>query len=292
MASTQNRTEPLFASFEDWKNWAENHDVEKSWFMNVTYDTFKLLYVLYPNAFVQSEKEEMQFSKATMCMGASGTPSMDWMRKLSVKEVFVQNKIGSCMTSNPAFNDDKDFEQCKIVAVELLPTLNSSIEELCVVPESVDTIFVRRGVRELVIEGNPHNVFLHEKPDKLKINAPLKQVNADNIVRLYKETFDKDRERYVFNVPELCEENSRIPGYIRATLAFRDGVEVYDEITEINTRFIVSMSSVEITHRDHPVVGTRVHMASNGIERHQTLVVYEPMEMIAEKIARAVIQKQ
>ena len=107
-----------------------------------------------------------------------------------------------------------------------------------------------------------------------------------------KETFDKDRERYVFNVPELCEENSRIPGYIRATLAFRDGVEVYDEITEINKRFIVSMSSEEITLRDHPVVGTRIHMASNGIEQHQTLVVYEPMEMIAEKIARAVIQKQ
>ena len=68
--------------------------------------------------------------------------------------------------------------------------------------------------------------------------------------------------------------------------------EVYDEITEINTRFIVSMSSEEITLRDHPVVGTRIHMASNGIEQHQTLVGYEPMEMIAEKIARAVIQKQ
>ena len=31
-------------------------------------------------------------------------------------------------------------------------------------------------------------------------------------------------------------------------------------------------------------------MASNGIEQRQTLVVYEPMEMIAEKIAKVATQ--
>ena len=94
-------------------------------------------------------------------------------------------------------------------------------------------------------------------------------------------------EQIIFNVPALCEEQSIIPGYIRATLAYRDGYEVYDVISEINTKYIVSMHPEEITLRNQPVMGTRIHMASNGIERHQTLVVYEPMEMIAEKIKNA-----
>ena len=246
-------------------------------FFNLKYRTFVSLYELYPQAFTMSENGKCMFDEGEF------TKNLNMMKNVSADGTFVQVKAGN------ELDEVLELDGCmNIIAMELLGKKSYREEEIKtrVIPASVDTLFVDTPLDELIIEGNPHNVFLYQKPKNLKINAPLSKVNASNIVRDYKESYGEQHDNYIFNVPDLCDEDSAIPGYIRATLAFRDGVEAYDVITEINTKFIVSMSPTDITHRDHPVMGTRIHMASNGIERHQTLVVYEPMEMIAEKIAK------
>jgi hypothetical protein len=181
----------------------------------------------------------------------------------------------------------KRFEDARIVAVELLPGLGE--KHPVVLPDSVDTLFIGHVPDELIIEGNPHNVFYNDRlaHSRVVVNAGIQELNSREIFERYKVAIFKEDEKIIFNLPTLCAEKSIIPGYIRATLALRDGFEQYDVITEINTKFIVSMHPEEITLRNKVVTGTIIHMASNGIERHQSLVVYEPMELIAEKIKNA-----
>lgn len=56
----------------------------------------------------------------------------------------------------------------------------------------------------------------------------------------------------------------------------------------INTHFIVSREPVEIGIRDRVVTGTKIFIAWQDVEQYQKVyLVYEPMEMIAEKINNA-----
>lgn len=275
----------------------------------INYSTFKLLCELYPNAFKLQDDGKVIADHIESCTTTDGWSSDGNMMMLSETERFIQLAPDTIVTSKPydmhslvSYEDKveiqgedvvnkrlaslKRMEESCIVAVELIPGLGE--KKPVVIPASVETLFVHRDVDELIIEGNPQNIFFKDKlaEKKVVINAGIQEVSKV-LLEYYKLPRGKNPEQIIFNVPALCEEQSIIPGYIRATLAYRDGYEVYDVISEINTKYIVSMHPEEITLRNQPVMGTRIHMASNGIERHQTLVVYEPMEMIAEKIKNA-----
>ena len=138
----------------------------------------------------------------------------------------------------------KQFEDARIVAVELIAGFGE--KKPVVIPATVETLFVHRDVDELIIEGNPQNIFFKDKlaEKKVVINAGIQEVSKA-LLEYYKLPRGRNAEQIIFNVPALCEEQSIIPGYIRATLAYRDGYEVYDVISEINTKYIVSMHPEE-----------------------------------------------
>lgn len=275
----------------------------------IMYTTFKSLYELYPAAFTPNEEGKVWADNVAYCTTLNGSSDYSAvMIMLSEYEKFVQiapdmmfppkayslrGYNGREMETHQFEEDDrkqivtrKQFEDARIVAVELIDGFGE--KKPAVIPDTVDTLFVNRDVDELIIEGNPQNIFFKDKlaGKKVVVNAGIQEVSKV-LLEYYKLPRGRNAEQIIFNVPALCEEQSIIPGYIRATLAYRDGYEVYDVISEINTKYIVSMHPEEMTLRNQPVMGTRIHMASNGIERHQTLVVYEPMEMIAEKIKNA-----
>lgn len=254
-------------------------------FPNMKYKTFRALQELYPEAFTVDNGKVIFDAH-----NGVGLTNGDYLYKLSSTDLYVSISGGNKFSLEESWEPNFDLKACKVVAVELSSDDGDFKEETIALPSTVDTVIVDRQIDELVLNGNPHNIFLYKKPVRLRINAPLQKIKARNVVEDYKNSYGDEHRSYIFNVPELCCEESIIPGYIRATLAIRDRVEAYDVITEINTKYIVSMHPEEITLRDHPVVGTRIHMASNGIEQHQTLVVYEPMEMIAEKIAKVATQ--
>lgn len=277
---------------------------------DIKYTTFKSLCELYPAAFEPNEEGKVWADNSAFCttINYGGCDYSAVMIMLSGSEKFVQitpNMIlppkpyslrrynGREMETHEFVEEDsnqtmmrKRFEDARIVAVELIARFGE--KKPAVIPDTVDTLFVNSDVDELIIEGNPKNIFFKDKlaGKKVVVNAGIQEVSKA-LLEYYKLPRDRNAEQIIFNVPALCEEQSIIPGYIRATLAYRDGYEVYDVISEINTKYIVSMHPEEITLRNQSVMGTRIHMASNGIERHQTLVVYEPMEMIAEKIKNA-----
>lgn len=261
----------------------------------IKYTTFKSLYELYPAAFTPNEEGEVWADNSAFCTTLNGLFDKCVMIMLSESEKFVQiapdtmfpPKAYSLRRYNGMGMEEHQFEEdARIVAVELIAGFGE--KKPTVIPDTVDTLFVNSDVDELIIEGNPQNIFFKDKlaGKKVVVNAGIQEVSKA-LLEYYKLPRGRNAEQIIFNVPALCEEQSIIPGYIRATLAYRDGYEVYDVISEINTKYIVSMHPEEITLRNQPVMGTRIHMASNGIERHQTLVVYEPMEMIAEKIKNA-----
>lgn len=254
-------------------------------FPNMKYKTFRALRELYPEAFAV-DNGKVIFDDHN----GVGLTNGDYLYKLSSTDLFVSISAGNKFSLEESWEPNFDLKACKVVAVELSSDDGGFKEETIALPSTVDTVIVDRQLYELVLDGNPHNIFLYTKPVRLRINAPLQKIKARNVVEDYKNSDGEEHRSYIFNVPELCCEESIIPGYIRATLAIRDRVEAYDVITEINTKYIVSMHPEDINLRDHPVVGTRIHMASNGFEQHQTLVVYEPMEMIAEKIAKVATQ--
>jgi hypothetical protein len=286
-------------------------DEVKNGRFGIKYTTFKSLCELYPAAFEPNEEGKVWADNSAFCttINYGGCDYRAVMIMLSGSEKFVQitpNVIfphkpyslrlynGREMEPHEFVEEDsnhtmmrKRFEDARIVAVELLPGLGE--KHPVVLPDSVDTLFIGHVPDELVIEGNPHNVFYNDRlaHSRVVVNAGIQELNSREIFERYKVAIFKEDEKIIFNLPTLCAEKSIIPGYIRATLALRDGFEQYDVITEINTKFIVSMHPEEITLRNKVVTGTIIHMASNGIERHQSLVVYEPMELIAEKIKNA-----
>ena len=285
-------------------------DVENGRF-NIKYTTFKHLCELYPDAFKPNDEGKIWADISESCLSLGGGRARGVrMIMLSESEKFVQIDPDTMFPPKPydfrCYDDyethvaifgeedvnrtlarSKQLEDARIVAVELVAGFGE--KHPIVLPASVDTLFVNWPPEELVLEGNPHNVFFDKvlAQKRVVVNAGIQELNSREIFERYRTAVGKDDERIIFNLPQLCEEKSVIPGYIRATLAIRDRFEEYDVITEINTKYIVSYHPQEITLRNKSVTGTIIHMASNGIERHQSLVVYEPMEMIAEKIKNA-----
>ena len=267
--------------------------VKNPYFSDLRYNTFKRLCSVWPSAFSGVEGYDPKSTiEEIVYLDKGGN-----IRRLTEDSVYVSYAPSNGKLSNDivfaSSQMKKDsyqlpLNECRIVAMEISPETYRETAEVkhAIIPESVDLLIVGRQLDELTILGNPRYVYLDDVPKKIRVNCALSEVKSETLKELYR----KDgASRIIFNVPELCHEESVNPGYIRATaLCGRSYEPIYDIVVEINTNFIVSREPVEIDIRDRVITGTKIFLAWQDVERYQKVyIVYEPMEMIAEKINNA-----
>ena len=125
--------------------------------------------------------------------------------------------------------------------------------------------------------------YIHE----LRINQPRKNCKIPNDI-LSALHVDNPRHNWsiVYAAPELCEEESSIPGYIRVTKALDNTIEYAEhdgDVIDINTKYIVSVEPADIK-RYKPVKGSIIRCAQNAYEGKTSFFVYESCEMVRQKI--------
>lgn len=160
-----------------------------------------------------------------------------------------------------------------------------------VIPSSVTEIkgcaFDGCSFKKLLFEGNLpedkdcYSIFSNCKIEELWVNTPRKKTVIPNGLQ---NAIEQSDGRVIYAIPALCEEDSKIPGYIRATLVNND------ELIDINTKYILSVEPYELKdkyEKYQPHTGTLMTCASNGIERRCQILVYEPHEMVVHKIAKS-----
>ena len=156
----------------------------------------------------------------------------------------------------------------KIVSPKDSPNVSISVLDIpCKMPETDGLVFAKCYISEL------------------RINTPRKQTIIPNDIK----SALNNRPRngmfgtVVYAVPELCEEESPVSGYIRATLARND------ELVDINTKYILSVEPFELDCY-HPHIGSRISCAVCGNETHYDYIVYEPCDMVLKKIEHSLCQ--
>lgn len=271
---------PLNIEFDQKKS----DNLKNGYYSDLLYTTFRRLCSVWPSAF---EGENSPFDDiADLNEGGE-------LRRISNDSVYAAYSASNALQSNEIINlvsrksDELPLGKCKLVAMEILPKkYNEHFESnIITVPESVEVLIVRRQIKELIILGNPKHVYLDEVPDKIKVNAKITEVRSQTLKEAYREY---GYERVVFNLPDLCNEESVNTGFVRVTAAEVGRYEGRDRVVEINTDHIVLMSPEAIFYRDRPVNGTRVHLAWNGNEQSfLSVLAYEPMDIIAEKLNKA-----
>ncbi len=136
---------------------------------------------------------------------------------------------------------------------------------------------------------NTNRTFEGCKINELRINLARKNCKDKDIPKdIITALHSSDRGHIIYAAPELCEEVSKVPGYIRVTNA-REGVyrgkgDQHDgDVFDINTKYIVSVEPVDI-ERYHPVKGSIIRCAANAYEGVCVYTVYEPCDMVLRKI--------
>ena len=259
-------------------------NLKNGYYYELLYTTFRRLCSVWPSAF---EGENSPFDDMVFLREGGH------LRRISNDSVYAAYSASNALQLHdvtlpiPSKSDEVPLEECKVVAMEILPKNNRDkfVTNIITVPESVEVLIVRRKIKELIILGNPKYVYLDEVPDKVKVNAKITEVRSQTLKEAYREYGYK---RVVFNLPDLCNEESVNTGFIRVTAAEVGRYDGRDRVVEINTDHIVLMSPETIFHRDRPVGGTRVYLAWNGNEQSfLSVLAYEPMDMIAEKLNKA-----
>lgn len=93
----------------------------------------------------------------------------------------------------------------------------------------------------------------------------------------------KGNGNYIYGTPDFCNEESTIPGYIKATLAKNE------ELIDINTKYIISVEQCEYLHYKN--VGSMIKCAADaGNHVAYEIKVHEPCEMIYGKISKSLEQ--
>lgn len=113
----------------------------------------------------------------------------------------------------------------------------------------------------------------------LRVNTSRKQTNIPDDIQ--KALDDANHSTVVFAAPELCQEASSVPGYIKATDA-KD-----DELIDINAQYIMSVKPYQI-ERYTPITGSLITMIPINREFAHQIVVYEPCSLVLKKIEEAI----
>ena len=253
-------------------------------YYEIPYTAFRRLCSVWPSAFVGDTP--LIEDCGCLCKGGE-------LRRISNDSVYAAYSASNVLLSNEILHTisrDSDMvplDQCKVVAMEISQAQGRVEADIVTVPESVEVLIVRRELKELIILGNPKHVYLDVVPGKVKVNAKINEVRSQALKDLYKD-YRYGYERVVFNLPDLCDEKSVNAGYIRVTAAAVGRCDGFDRVVEINADHVVLMGPETIVFRDKPVTGTLIHLAWNGNEQSfLTVLAYEPMDMIAEKINKA-----
>lgn len=153
-----------------------------------------------------------------------------------------------------------------------------------------DKIFINDKTVLKSFPGTNHT-FEDCSIQELRINLAKKncdKIPEDIISSLHLDSRE-DAGHIIYAAPERCEETSSVPGYIRVTKALihvplKERYEHDGDVFDINTKYIISVEPIDIVERYHPVKGSIIRCASNAYERGVEYCVYEPYDMVLEKI--------
>ena len=144
-----------------------------------------------------------------------------------------------------------------------------------------DLSVFHRNLSVLDFMGNipeTNGIFSDSSIENLRVNTSRKKTTIpDDILAALHLDDSRRRGNVTFAAPELCEEPSKVAGYIRATLAKND------EIVDINTKYIVSVEPYKL-ERYTPLTGSLITCAPCNMETSYQIVVYEPCAMILQKV--------
>ena len=173
------------------------------------------------------------------------------------------------------------------------------------IPASVTEIgkkaFLNAKINNIVFEGkwtagiDPEAFTGMKYIGGIWINDTAQNISSYNNLL---EAVDNDCRKLTLAAPSICKEASPAIGYIRATQAYySDGyrtrwndIRHNEGIIDINTRHIVSVKEYEIPTYI-PVTGSKIMLhGSNNDHQHYCYIVYEPVEMVLQKIDTAVKQ--
>lgn len=161
--------------------------------------------------------------------------------------------------------------------------------------------FLNANIDNIIFEGKWTEDIDPEAFSNLKVSGSIRINDTAQNVSLYNELLkavDNDCNRLILAAPHPCEEVSPSIGYIRVTQAYyhnrypsRWNNIIHNEgIIDINTRYIVSVKDYEIPTYI-PVKGSYITLYGNDNDnQHYGIIVYEPKEMVLEKIDAAVKQ--
>lgn len=178
---------------------------------------------------------------------------------------FTKGDASSC-------DDVKPFKHLKELR------FSASLEKI----ENLNYYF--QDIDTLVFEGHipeTNGSFKECKIKELIINQSRK--HAGEIPADIHDALTKGNGNYIYGTPVFCEEESTIPGYIKATLAKNE------ELIDINTKYIISVEPCEYLHYKN--VGSIIKCAADaGNHIAYEIKVHEPRETINEKISKSLEQ--
>lgn len=122
--------------------------------------------------------------------------------------------------------------------------------------------------------------------ETLRVNTTKKNTRIpDDIIEALNST---KNHSIIYAAPESCDKPSQVPGYIKVTQASNvkydgDLDERDGDLIDINTKYIVSVEPYKL-ERYHPLTGSLITCAANGIERSYQIIVYESCDMVLQKI--------
>lgn len=180
--------------------------------------------------------------------------------------------------------DDTAFEDCHCKELTLMPPnfegikypyfgCGGTFESVVIPSEAVEDIQCGCGYMPIVRINTPRN--------ELRYNDKLIELLGWGGRPL------RNGGKLILAAPQLCEEESTIPGYIRVTRVYEETSRAFDETCDkeidINTKYIAFIEPTVI-ERFEPCNGTIIHVATNSIEHYVSVTVYEDVAMVAEKI--------
>ena len=198
------------------------------------------------------------------------------------------------------FNETKSFNSSLSIGdytIDAVVIEKGSYDSI-IVPSSISALFFSEdnSIKELIFEGNLPHIGDSGRPkiESLRINAPINDVILPLKLKdsLIDAVYDESTRRYldgsiVYAAPGFCNEESIVPGFIKATARvnerFIDRFYKEDRVVEINSRYIAAVEPLKL-NTFTPSIGSIIHIVTQGIEKHFDYIVYEPQELILEKI--------